>query len=391
MANGHLMKCMRLHSPSPDGRTVTVSLFRKGMVLPQFYSGEGPCKNIVHTVSVALDRQCTNWNVHTDDDALSQQCRAVEGGDRKEENGQEEESGYMDTMEYRRCFWTLANVKARGRLKTNDASDGQAVRVQLFRVRDCVDEIKQGYLTIGESVSAAAAATVAGGDDGMNNSNTTEEERKEKRQGRTEPKTLAMEEEHSDDKVNVESKDDADSDSGHDDNDDNADDDDEGNTQQRSAAVQPIPDSGQSLARCLFVTLEARDATTSTTRLHIGIFRDWTVLPDHYRGAGRCKRIVHADGVRMNDGQCMWFELHPRDRELYSTCKRKHARASQMFRMCFWTRENVRRGRTVEINEEGKNGREMGSELDRGGRVFVELFDDTECEKRIDKGVLTVY
>lgn len=128
------------------------------------------------------------------------------------------------------------------------------------------------------------------------------------------------------------------------------------------------------LEKCLRVV----NPNKSGTKVKIVLFRDYIVLPNHYKQEGECWRVIHTDAVKVN-GVCTDFPVHKEDVLLYRKCKSLHDRKSIEFKRCFWNKDNV-----IFWHEVDADGAFVNSV------VMVELFDYKGCEKRMNVSAITV-
>lgn len=128
------------------------------------------------------------------------------------------------------------------------------------------------------------------------------------------------------------------------------------------------------LEKCLRVV----NPNPSGKRVKIVLFRDYPVLPNHYKQDGECWRVVHTDAIKVN-GVCSDFVVHKENILLYRNCRSVHDRKSIEFKQCFWNKNNV-----IFWDEVDAEGAFVNSV------VKVELFDYKGCEKRMNVSTVTV-
>lgn len=116
--------CMELKSPNHDGTRVNLHIYLEKMVLPQFYSGRGPCGIIIHADSVRVNGVCNELDFHTHDVNAQQRCKL---------------KFPRDHLKFKKCWWNRHTVKSGGFVNTERATVGSNVIVQFYDQKRCVD------------------------------------------------------------------------------------------------------------------------------------------------------------------------------------------------------------------------------------------------------------
>lgn len=136
----------------------------------------------------------------------------------------------------------------------------------------------------------------------------------------------------------------------------------------------PLPSDPASLSYCVYLKNPSPDGKEVT----LGVYRDTRILPQWYTWRGRCREVVHADSFKVN-GVCNNFDIHPWDVEARNRCNYLKAQDSVAFKKCFWNSTTVYESGVVST----RNAR-VGSVLE------VELFDEADCDVKIDEGKILV-
>lgn len=126
--------------------------------------------------------------------------------------------------------------------------------------------------------------------------------------------------------------------------------------------------------KCIFLMNPRKNGT----KVQFHLLVRSRVLPDLYNRKGDCRRVVHADSVKLN-GVCTNFDCHKDDFNLMVECKELSRQGRVKFDRCFWNKDNVTPMGIVGV----KNAIS-------GAKVWVQLFDKKNCVDRIEKGTITI-
>lgn len=135
-----LSSCVYLKSPSKNGKSIILGIYRDARVLPEFYDygKRGRCRDIVHTDSFKVDGVCVNFDVHGDQFDVRDHCKTLV---------------LLKTIgkhDFRKCYWNSQTVDRQLRINVTEAQVGGLLLVELFDKKDCTKKFDEGYILVQE-------------------------------------------------------------------------------------------------------------------------------------------------------------------------------------------------------------------------------------------------